>query len=147
MIFVDEKDTVLGGNQQTHPNTFKPVQAKTSKNQVPRKVLRKACCIKRGEALPKFYRVPQCWQRARSHYLHARLLYDNIINNSKDKPASACSETMKVSILVYLLKHATSKYDRATSIRSFQRVKAYHVEPEALDCLKGFEHGKLVEPS
>ncbi len=49
--------------------------------------------------------------------------------------------------LLYLLKRAQKKNARATSIRSFQRVEAHHVEPEALDSLKGFEHGKLVEPS
>jgi hypothetical protein len=92
MIFVDEKDTVLGGNQQTHPNTFERVSSQNKQNQFPSKDLRKACSIKRGEALPKFYTFPQL---VRSHYLHARLLFENIINNNKEKPASACSETIK----------------------------------------------------
>ena len=46
--------------------------------------------------------------------------------------------------LLYLLKRALRKDARAIDIRSFQRVKAYHVEPEALDYLTRFERGNLV---
>jgi hypothetical protein len=48
--------------------------------------------------------------------------------------------------MLYLLKRALSKIARVTDIRSFQRVKANHVEPEALDCLKRFDHGNFIDP-
>jgi len=48
-------------------------------------------------------------------------------------------------LIIYLLKRASSqKNDRAMSKLSFQRVQAYHVEPEALDSLKRFQRGNLV---
>ena len=48
-------------------------------------------------------------------------------------------------LIIYLLKRASSKKnDRAMSKLSFQRVQAYHVEPEALDSLKRFQRGNLV---